>query len=321
MSRRVAAIDCGTNSVRLLVAEAVDAAGAGASTFVEVDRDLHLTRLGQGVDATGRFDPQALARTLDAVADFAARIRRAGADGVRFVATSAARDASNRAEFFAGVRDRVGVDAEIISGDEEARLSFAGALSVARDVAWPVLVMDIGGGSTELVLGEPDAAGAPVVRAARSLDVGSVRLRERFLHADPPTAEQVAAASGHVDALIAASGVDVGAARTWIGVGGTATSLAAIDLGLTAYDRSRVDGATLTRDAVGALAARLLGSPVAEVLRLPTMQPKRADVICAGALIAARVAAACGVDLRVSEADILDGIVLDLLRAGVRPAP
>ena len=180
---RVAAIDCGTNSVRLLIAEGTDAG------FVDLDRDLHLTRLGQGVDATGRFAPDALARTLDAVADFGARIRAAGAERVRFVATSAARDAANRDEFFVGVRERVGVEAEIITGDEEARLSFTGALSVARDVEWPVLIMDIGGGSTELVLGRPDASGAVAVEAARSLDVGSVRLRERFLASDrpPPT--------------------------------------------------------------------------------------------------------------------------------------
>nr|NLI49840.1 Ppx/GppA family phosphatase [Propionibacterium sp.] len=310
MTRRVAAIDCGTNSVRLLVAE------ADGSGFAELDRDLRLTRLGQGVDATGRFAPEALTRTLDAVADFAARIDHLGAERVRFVATSAARDASNREVFFAGVRALLGVEAEIISGDEEARLSFAGALSVARDVAWPVLVMDIGGGSTELVLGAVDAAGAPVVRAARSLDVGSVRLRERFLHSDPPTAAEVAAASRYVDELIAGSGVEVAAARTWIGVGGTATSLAAISLGLPTYDRARVDGAVLPRAAVRELADRLLGMPVAEVLRIPTMQPKRADVICGGALIAARVGDRCPVDLRVSEADILDGIVLDLLRPG-----
>ena len=307
MTLRAAAIDCGTNSVRLLIAE------EGPAGLLEVDRALHLTRLGQGVDATGRFAPEALARTLDAVADFAARLRRHGAERVRFVATSAARDASNREEFFAGVRELLGVEAEIISGDEEARLSFAGALSVARDVAWPVLVMDIGGGSTELVLGESDAAGAPVVRAARSLDVGSVRLRERFLHSDPPAPEQVAAASAHVDDLIAHSGVDVAAARTWIGVGGTATSLAAIALGLPVYDRARVDGATIARADLQALAALLLALPVAEVLQFPTMQPKRADVICAGALIAARAGVVCPVDLRVSEADILDGIVLDLL--------
>lgn len=304
---RVAAIDCGTNSVRLLIAE------GAADGLREVERDLHLTRLGQGVDATGRFAPEALARTLDAVADFAARIARAGAERVRFVATSAARDASNRAEFFAGVRERVGVDAEIISGDEEARLSFTGALSAAREVAWPVLVMDIGGGSTELVLGEPDAAGGPAVVAACSLDIGSVRLRERFLHSDPPTAAEVAAATAHVDGLIAGSGVDVGAARTWIGVGGTATSLSAIAQGLAAYDRARVHGSVVAASAVQELAARLLAAPVAEVLAIPTMQPKRADVICAGALINARVGAASGLDPRVSEADILDGIVLDLM--------
>lgn len=305
---RVAAIDCGTNSVRLLIAEGTDAG------FVELDRDLHLTRLGQGVDATGRFAPDALARTLDAVADFGARIRAAGAQRVRFVATSAARDAANRDEFFVGVRERVGVEAEIITGDEEARLSFTGALSVARDVEWPVLIMDIGGGSTELVLGRPDASGAVAVEAARSLDVGSVRLRERFLASDPPTADQVASASGYIDELIDASGVDVGAARTWIGVGGTATALSAINLGLDFYDRTRVQGSVMTRAQVQALAALLLQLPVAEVAAMPTMQPKRADVICAGALIAARVGVRCSVDLRVSEADILDGIVLDLLR-------
>ena len=307
MSRRVAAIDCGTNSVRLLIGQAAE------SGFSEVDRDLHLTRLGQGVDATGMFAPEALARTLDAVADFGGRIRAAGADRVRFVATSAARDASNRDEFFAGVRERVGVDAEIISGDEEARLSFTGALSVASDVEWPVLVMDIGGGSTELVLGRPDADGALTIVAGRSLDVGSVRLRERFLHSDPPTPAEVAQAASYVDALIDASGVPVEQARAWIGVGGTATALSAINLGLASYDRARVQGSTMTREQVQAMAPRLLGMPVADVLLIPTMQPGRADVICGGALIAARVGERCPVDLRVSEADILDGVVMDLL--------
>ncbi len=307
MTRRVAAIDCGTNSVRLLIAE------ASASGFAEVDRDLHLTRLGQGVDATGRFAPEALARTLDAVADFGRRIRAAGADRVRFVATSAARDASNRDEFFAGVRERVGVDAEIISGDEEARLSFTGALSVASEVEWPVLVMDIGGGSTELVLGRRDADGALTIVAGRSLDVGSVRLRERFLHSDPPTPDEVTAAASYIDTLIDASGVPVERARTWIGVGGTATALSAINLGLDTYDRTRVQGSLMSNGQVRAMAPRLLAMPVAEVLRIPTMQPGRADVICGGALIAARVGERCGADLRISEADILDGVVLDLL--------
>lgn len=305
---RVAAVDCGTNSVRVLIAE-----GAGAG-FAELDRDLRLTRLGQGVDATGRFADDALARTLDAVAEFAGRIRDAGAERVRFVATSAARDAANREAFFAGVRERLGVDAEIISGAEEARLSFTGALSASGPVAWPALVMDIGGGSTELALGRPDAGDVPAVEASRSMDVGSVRLRERFLHSDPPTAAEIAAATEFIDGLIEASGVDVASAATWIGVGGTATSLSAILQELPAYDRAQVQGSVLPRADLATLAERLLGMPVAEVRALPTMQPKRADVICGGALIAARVGERLGVDLLVSEADILDGLVLELLR-------
>lgn len=307
MSRRVAAIDCGTNSIRLLIGEAVEGG------FNEIDRDLHLTRLGQGVDATGRFAPEALARTLDAASDFAQRIKAAGADAVRFVATSAARDVSNRDAFFAGVRERLGVEAEIISGDEEARLSFTGAVSAASALAWPVLVMDIGGGSTELVLGDQDADGAVRVVAAHSMDVGAVRLRERFLHSDPPTPDEVAAASAFIDGLIDASGVDVAAAASWIGVGGTATSLSALVQGLKIYDRALVHGSVVSRTEVDALSARLLAMPVSEVLQLSTMHPKRADVIAGGALIAARVAARGTVDLGVSEADILDGLVLDLL--------
>ncbi|WP_347348418.1 Ppx/GppA phosphatase family protein [Nigerium sp.] len=303
----VAAIDCGTNSVRLLVAR-----GDGSGPFTEVARELHLTRLGQGVDATGEFAPEALDRTLAALDDFAGRIADASAERVRFVATSAARDAGNRDAFFEGVRQRLGVDAEIISGDEEARLSFVGALSAAASVTAPALVMDIGGGSTELVLGTL-SGGRPEVTAARSLDMGSVRVRERFLHSDPPTAEEIAAATAFVDALIDDSGVDVAAARTWFGVGGTATSLAAIVQGLTTYDRRAVHGSTVTHDELDAVTARLLSTPVAEVLRIPSLQPKRADVICAGALIAARVGARVEAPLSVSESDILDGLVLDLL--------
>lgn len=303
----VAAIDCGTNSVRLLVAR-----GDGSGPFTEVARELHLTRLGQGVDATGEFAPEALDRTLAALDDFAGRIADASAERVRFVATSAARDAGNRDAFFEGVRQRLGVDAEIISGDEEARLSFVGALSAAASVTAPALVMDIGGGSTELVLGTL-SGGRPEVTAARSLDMGSVRVRERFLHSDPPTAEEIAAATAFVDALIDDSGVDVAAARTWFGVGGTATSLAAIVQGLTTYDRRAVHGSTVTHDELDAVTARLLSTPVAEVLTIPSLQPKRADVICAGALIAARVGARVEAPLSVSESDILDGLVLDLL--------
>lgn len=305
MSAPVAAIDCGTNSVRLLVAREVD------GRLVDVCRDLHITRLGQGVDATGRFAAEALQRTLDAVADFAGRIAHYGCDKVRFVATSAARDASNRAEFFAGVRALTGVDAEIISGEEEARLSFQGAMSSVQGASWPVLVMDIGGGSTELVLGDADG-----VKAAVSLNVGSVRIRERFLHSDPPTADEIAAARAHIEGLIANSGVDVAAARTWVGVGGTATSLAALVLGLHTYDRSKVDGCVLAGDAVQGLSRDLLAMPVAQVRAMPTMHPQRADVICAGGLVAASVGARTGLSLRVSESDILDGVALGLLRQG-----
>ena len=302
MSRRVAAIDCGTNSVRLLVAE------TAAEGVREVERDLRITRLGQGVDATGEFHPDALARTFAACDEYAATLARHGVDALRFVATSAARDAGNREAFFAGVRERLGVEAEVIAGDEEAQLSFEGALGAAPDAEAPTLVMDIGGGSTELVLGQP---GRPV--RGISLDMGSVRLRERFLASDPPTVDEVAEASEFIDDLLDASGVDFDAARSWLGVGGTATSLSAIAQGLAAYDRSRVHGSTVTRDQLADLAHVLLETPVAQVLEIPTMVPGRADVICAGALICHRIAARLGVDLTVSESDILDGIVAGLL--------
>lgn len=300
--RRVAAIDCGTNSVRVLAAE------ASPGGFTELFRDLRLTRLGQGVDATGEFHPDALARTFAACDEFAVALAGLGVDRLRFVATSAARDARNRETFRAGVRARLGVDPEIIAGAEEAELSFAGALTASPDAAAPALVMDIGGGSTELVLGRPG-----LVIGGVSLDMGSVRLRERFLADDPPTPAQVDAARAFVDELLDAAGVDIGAARTWFGVGGTATSLAAIALGLPTYDRAKVHGAIVPRAELFALADRLLAVPTAEVARIPTMQPGRADVIGAGALIAARVGERVGVDLTVSEADILDGLVLRLL--------
>lgn len=301
----VAAIDCGTNSVRLLVSELRDGAPA------ELERTLRLTRLGQGVDATGEFHPDALTRTFAAVDEYAAILARHGVERLRFVATSAARDARNRDAFFDGIRARLGVTPEVISGEEEAQLSFDGALAALPAADLPALVMDIGGGSTELVLGEH---GRPV--AGTSLDIGAVRLRERFLAADPPTPAEVAAASAHVDDLLDASGIDLSAARTWVGVGGTATSLSAIAQGLPTYDRARVHASTLGRPELTSLATRLLAMPVAEVLQIPTMVPGRADVICAGALVCARVAARVGVDLVVSESDILDGIVAQLLSGG-----
>ena len=299
---RVAAVDCGTNSIRLLVSEDTPQGPR------ELDRRLIITRLGQGVDATGEFHPDALARTLAACDEYAAVLRELGVTRVRFVATSAARDARNRDAFYEGVTARLGVRPEIIPGAEEAALSFGGALAAARDVALPALVMDVGGGSTELVLGRSEADAAGV-----SLDMGSVRIRERFLHSDPPTPAEVAAATAFIDDLLDGCGVDLAAARTWFGVGGTATALAAINLGLTSYDRARVQGAVLTRDEVAALSHRLLTEPVARILQIPTMVPGRADVICAGALIIARVSRRVDADLTVSESDILDGLVAGLL--------
>ncbi len=303
---KVAAIDCGTNSVRLLVAEP-----AGGGGLVDLDRRLILTRLGQGVDATGRFHPDALARTLAAFAEYADVIADLGAERVRLVATSAARDASNRDEFFAGARERLGVDAEIISGDEEAALSFRGALTALPDVAAPALVMDIGGGSTELVLGSGGTT--PTIEHGLSLDIGSVRVRERFLAGDPPTGEQIANASDYIDSLLDGSGVPFADVATWIGVGGTATSLSAVNQRLPEYDRTRVHASIMARDELSALTQQLLASSVAQVRTLPSMHPKRADVICAGALIADRVGRRVSVDLTVSESDILDGIALGLL--------
>lgn len=300
----VAAIDCGTNSVRLLVVEGRD------GTLVERAREVRITRLGQGVDATGEFHPDALERTFTVCEEYAAIIAGEGAGALRFVATSAARDARNREAFFTGVKARLGVDAEVIPGAEEAELSFTGALTANPGAGTPALVMDIGGGSTELVLGRPGA-----LERARSLDIGSVRLRERFLHDDPPTPAQITAATLHIDTLLNEADVAIASARTWFGVGGTATSLSAIVQDLPVYDRALVHGSVLTRAQLQALADRLLAASVEEILAIPTMVPGRADVICAGALIAARVAARATVDLTVSEADILDGIVLGLLGA------
>ncbi|MGC3994255.1 MAG: Ppx/GppA phosphatase family protein [Propionicimonas sp.] len=303
MAELFAAVDCGTNSVRLLVSRREDGG------LVELDRRLHLTRLGQGVDATGRFRPDALARTLDAMADFGAELDRLGVPAAhrRVVATSAARDAANSDEFFSGARLRLGVDAEVIPGEEEARLSFAGATSGLPGTAQPVLVMDIGGGSTELVLGSD---GVPA--HAVSLDVGAVRVRERFLPSDPPAPAEIGAARAHVDELLDGSGIAFDRVATWVGVGGTATSLSALALHLPAYDRARVHGSVLAHRDLDSLTAELLAMPVAEVAALPTMVPGRADVICAGALICAAVGDRVAADLVVSEADILDGIVLTL---------
>ena len=301
MAERLAAIDCGTNSVRLLVAEVAD------GRVRTIERALQITRLGQGVDATGRFHPDALARTLAAFDDFAGRLDDLGAGRRRVVATSAARDAADSQAFFDGVFARVGVPAEVISGDEEARLSFTGAVGGLDGLAQPVLLIDIGGGSTELVLGS-----AGVLHRAISLDIGSVRVRERFLASDPPAPGEVAAAGAHIEALLDGSGIEFDTAASWVGVGGTATSLAALALRLPRYDSDLVHGSAIAWPELDPLTARLLSMPVSDLLALPTMVPGRADVICAGGLICRLIGARLGLPLTVSEADILDGIVLGL---------
>jgi exopolyphosphatase/guanosine-5'-triphosphate,3'-diphosphate pyrophosphatase len=307
MSGLFAAVDCGTNSVRLLVARV-----GSDGELEEVDRRLHLTRLGQGVDATGRFAPEALARTLAAMADFGVQLDALGVAAPRLVATSAARDAANSAEFFDRALARLGVPAEIISGEEEAWLSYTGAVR-GLGLAGPALVMDIGGGSTELVAGSGQA-----IAAAVSLPMGSVRLRERFLAGDPPLPGEVASASDYVDGLLDGCGVEF-TAGGWVGVGGTATSLSALAQRLPAYDRAVVHGSMLAPDALRDLTRELLAMPVARVLGLPTMVPGRADVICAGALVCERIGRRVPGPLLVSEADILDGMVLSL--AGVVSPP
>ena len=297
----VAAIDCGTNTVKLLIGD-----------LPQVDvREMRMVRLGQGVDATGRLADEALERTFAALDEYAALIRAHDVGRIRFCATSASRDAENADVFVAGVRERLGVEPEVVSGDEEAALAFDGAVRNLRVTpAEPVLVVDIGGGSTELVLGA--VTGGPT--AAVSLDIGSVRLHERHLHSDPPTADEVAACVADIDAQLDASPVPLADARTVVGVAGTVTTVGAGVLGLAAYDRSLVDQAELAVGDVHGLVDRLLATAYADRLELPWLHPGRADVIGAGVLILDRVLRRTRVaTMVVSEADILDGIAWSLV--------
>jgi exopolyphosphatase/guanosine-5'-triphosphate,3'-diphosphate pyrophosphatase len=298
---RVAAIDCGTNTIKLLI---------GALPDVAV-REMRIVRLGQGVDATGRLADDALARTFAALDEYAALIAAHDVERIRFCATSATRDAANADVFVAGVRARLGVEPEVVSGDEEAALAFDGAVRNLRATPGePVLVVDIGGGSTELVLGT--RAGGPDV--AVSLDIGSVRLHERHLHSDPPTADEVADCVADVDDQLDRSPVPLADAATVVGVAGTVTTVGAGVLDLAAYDRDLVDQAELAVDDVHRLVERLLAMSRAERLDLAWLHPGRADVIGAGVIILDRVLRRTGVPtLVVSEADILDGIAWSLV--------
>ncbi|MCF3139219.1 Ppx/GppA family phosphatase [Paenarthrobacter sp. AR 02] len=312
---RVAAIDCGTNSIRLLIA---DTAAEGApGPLTDVAREMRVVRLGQGVDATGELAPEALERTFAAAGDYAGLIREHGAGRVRFVATSATRDARNRQVFVDGIRELLGVEPEVISGDEEAALSFAGASSVLPATGEDaILVVDLGGGSTEFVLG--DSTG---VIAARSVDIGCVRLTERHLRSDPPTAAQIAAAEADVDAALAlaAQAVPLNRATAVIGVAGSITTITAHALGLSEYQPSRIHGASLDLETISDAATNLLEMTRAERAALPYMHPGRVDVIGAGALVWRRILARLAevsdgaISAAVSsEHDILDGIALSI---------
>ncbi len=305
---RVAAIDCGTNSLRLLIADVDSASG----TLTDVEREMYIVRLGEGVDRTRRFADAALRRTFDACRDYAERIERLDAGRVRFVATSASRDATNRDEFFDGVRSILGVEVEVISGEEEAALSFAGAtreLLALPGISAPYLVIDIGGGSTEFVVG------ADRVEAARSVDVGCVRLTERHFHSDPATAEQIEAARADVIHAVelAEQVVPVHSAKTLVGLAGSVTTVAALALELDSYDAARIHHSRLSAQQVHDVTARLLSMSRAERAALAVMHPGRADVIAAGALVLDTVVQRLdAVELVVSEHDILDGIAFSV---------
>ncbi|MBX6750095.1 MAG: Ppx/GppA family phosphatase [Micromonosporaceae bacterium] len=338
---RVAAIDCGTNSVRLLVAD-VPAAGAG---LVDVVRTMQIVRLGQGVDRTGRLDPDAIERVRVVLADYARQITQLGAQRVRMVATSATRDASNAADFRDMVLATLGAPPEVITGDEEARLSFLGATrGLPADAQPPYLVVDIGGGSTEFVLGGPSMPrpsgpdmttvdGSTTVNKstrgdvpatvddrvtvthAVSVDIGCVRMTERHLLDDPPTPEQIAAAEADIAATVdrALAVVPGHQARTLIGLAGSVTTVAALALHLPAYDPKAIHHSRIAYADVAAVTRTLLTLSQAERLALPPMHPGRADVIGAGALILRVIMEKVGADsVVVSEHDILDGIALSL---------
>lgn len=311
--RRVAAIDCGTNSIRLLIAEP-----DGSGGLADLERRLEIVRLGQGVDATGEFHPDALRRTFAAVDGYAELIKKAEVPTgkVHFVATSAARDVKNREAFFAGVKERLGVLPDVISGETEARLSFLGALSRVKPEGEPVLVMDIGGGSTELITGGADGD----LHSAVSLDVGSVRVTERFFKQNPVADDDLERAAGYVDDLLTESGVDFDSIGAWIGVAGTVTTLAGVYLELERYDRERVHGARIPLAAIAEQLHRLAELTVDQIRALPSMHPGRADVITGGALVESRIAARVHLDhLIVSESDILDGIALQLIAGDTMP--
>ena len=300
---RVAAIDCGTNSIRLLVAD------VSGDNFREIQREMEIVRLGQGVDATGQFDPEAIERTLVATKKYAEIIQSKGVEKIRFCATSATRDASNRSIFIDGVKEILGVEPEVIPGTEEARLSFIGATKELKHSETPYLVVDIGGGSTEFVFGNEE------VKYAKSVNIGCVRMSERHLKVQPPKPLDVQNAIADIDEAIAEAShiVPLKEAKTLIAVAGTATTVAAAALGLDQYDRNAIHLSRIPAQRVLEVAQKFQLASREELAALPYMHPGRADVITAGSIVLSRVMIATGAsEFVASESDILDGIAWSL---------
>jgi len=301
---QVAVIDCGTNSIRLLIAE------ISGSTFKEVIRTMEIVRLGQGVDENKAFHPDAINRTLLAVKSFKEIIDRNKVDKIRFCATSATRDAMNRNLFIDGVRDILNVQVEVIPGEEEAALSFTGATYQLDQGSGPFLVVDIGGGSTEFVYGDKK------VMSAKSVNIGCVRMSERHLTNQPPTMDQIASAIVDIDIAItqAAVSVPINSAKSLIAVAGTATTVAAAALDLSKYDRDLIHLSKISADKVHKVAQMFQSMNKSEISALPYMHEGRVDVITAGSLVLSRVMAATGAaEFVASESDILDGMAFSLI--------
>jgi len=302
---RVAAIDCGTNSIRLLIADIT------GDNFKEVLRTMEIVRLGQGVDQNKAFHPDAIDRTLKAVELFRDQIASKGVEKIRFCATSATRDATNRSLFTNGVRDILGIDVEVIPGEEEAELSFIGATKELRQSDSPFLVVDIGGGSTEFVFGSEK------VDFAKSVNIGCVRMSERHLITQPPSLAQIAQAIVDIDIAItqAAAVVPITTAKTLVAVAGTATTVAAAALELTDYDRHLIHLSRISSDKVHKVAANFQSMSKDQIASLGFMHPGRVDVITAGSLVLSRIMAATGAtEFVASESDILDGMAWSLIK-------
>ncbi len=306
---RYGAIDCGTNALRLLVADVID------GELREISREMRTVRLGEGVDATGEFTPAALERTFAALDEYVRRIDGLDVSAIRVVATSASRDVRNADEMIGGFQRRLGVVPEVIDGLAEARLSYAGAVRGLPDGVgdFPVLVADIGGGSTEFIRGSGPRV--DLIESSASIDIGCVRMTERCLHSDPPTDDEIRDATGIVDAELdrAFRDVSVDSIRAFIGLAGSVMTVTAIAHGLTSYDAQQIHGSVTTRDQVGAVTDSLLRMSRTQRAALPVMHPGRVDVIGGGALVLRQILSRLPVSCVVaSETDILDGIVYSL---------